>query len=163
MARQHGGDLYDFANMTDDEIRSVVVEHLREYPNIDAGWIEVTVEDGFVTLKGRVGTDSEQQVAESVIADVLGIQTFANELVVTEIHRGEAPVAADEAVVEAEDADSQIGGGMLQQSDTADHLVEHEEEEAYGTHDMQSAIRDGTTYTPPDHPVGDGYDSRENH
>ena len=37
MARQRsGGDLFDFGNMSDDEIREVVLEHLRESPNLGA-------------------------------------------------------------------------------------------------------------------------------
>ena len=67
MARQHGGELFDFSDMTDDEIRQVVIEHFREYPNIDANAIEVTVRNGHVMLEGRVGTDAEVQVASAVL------------------------------------------------------------------------------------------------
>lgn len=163
MAREYGGDLYDLSNMTDAEIRDLVVQQLNEYPNIDAGWIDVQVKDSFVTLSGTVGTDAEYQVAESVLDDVIGIDDYSNELVVSEIHRGEASEAADEAIADEEETEAQIGGGMLQQSDTADHLEEDLEQETYGTHDVGEAIRDGVPYVPPDRPVGDGYDSRENH
>jgi hypothetical protein len=163
MATQYGGDLYDFPNMSDDEIREVIVEHLREYPNLDAGWIDVDVRDGFVTLSGRVGTDSEVQVAESVLDDVLGLDNYSNELVVDELHRGELSEAADEAVVQSAEVDDQEGDRHPQQSDTADHLEEDLDSQTYGTHDMGEAIREGTPYTPPDRPVADGYDSRETH
>lgn len=163
MARQHGGDLFDFSQMTDDEIRSIVVEQLREYPNVDAGWIDVYVKEGFVTLSGRVGTDTERRVAEAVVHDVLGLQNYSNELVVDELHRGELPEAADEAAVAEAEIDDQIGDVYLQTSDTADHLMENLESETFGTHDLGTAIRDGTPYTPPDRPGSDGYDSRENH
>ncbi len=163
MARQFGGDLYDFDNMTDDEIRQVVVEHLREYPNLDADWIDVAVDDGFVTLSGRVGTDGEVQVAESVVGDVLGLRDYSNELMVDELHRGQAPEAADEAVVQDEEVDGSLGEPARNQSDTAAHLVENLEEETYGTHDVGEAIQDGLPYIPPDRPTGSGYDSRENH
>jgi hypothetical protein len=163
MARQHGGELYDFEQMTDDEIRSVVVEHLREYPNLDAGWIDVRVRDGRVTLGGQVGTDSERLVAEEVVHDVLGIQNYANELVIDELHRGELPEAADEAATLEEEIDDQVGDVELQQSDTAEHLMENLDAETYGTHDLGTSIRDGTPYVPPDRPVADGYGSGENH
>lgn len=163
MARQFGGDVYDFDNMTDDEIRQVVVEHLREYPNLDAGWIDVAVKDGFVTLSGRVGTDGEVQVAESVIGDVLGLESYANELVVDELHRGERSEAADEAVVQDEEVEENSGEPARNQSDTAAHLAENLEDEMYGTHDVGEAIQDGLPYVPPDRPTSDGYDSRENH
>jgi hypothetical protein len=163
MAREYGGDLYDLSNMTDEEIRDLVVQQLREYPNIDAGWIDVHVKDGFITLSGSVGTDSEYQVAEAVLDDVLGIDDYSNELVVNELHRGEAPFAADEAIVQDEEVDDQLGETNPQQSDTADHLVEDLEQQTYGTHDVGTAVRDGTPYVPPDRPIADGYDSRENH
>lgn len=163
MARQFGGDLYDFANMTDDEIRQVIVEHLREYPNLDADWIDVAVADGFVTLTGRVGTDGEIRVAEAVIDDVLGIENYSNELVVDELHRGETPAGADEANAQDQEVDEQRGEPLDQQSDTAAHLQEDLESATYGTHDVGEAIRDGDAYTPPDRPVADGYTSRENH
>lgn len=163
MARQNGGDLYDLSDMTDDEIRELVVQQLREYPNVDADWIDVQVNDGFVTLAGRVGTDGEVQVAESVVHDVLGIERYANELIVDELHRVEGPEAADELLAYEEEAEGQLGDGDRHQSDTASHLVEDLESQSFGTHDMGQAIQEGATYIPPDRPVGDGYGSREDH
>lgn len=163
MAREHGGDLYDFDQMTDDEIREIVVEHLREYPNLDAGWIDVQVKDGFVTLSGRVGTDGEVRVAEAVVDDVLGIDSYSNELVVDELHRQELSEASDEATAEEEEVDGNLRGSMLQQSDTAEHLTSSLDAETFGTRDMGTAIRDGAPYSPPDGPVADGYASGEDH
>mgnify|MGYP006146229811 CR=1 FL=1 len=48
MATEHGGDLYDLSHMTDEEIRELVVQQLREYPNVDAEWIDVQVKDGVI-------------------------------------------------------------------------------------------------------------------
>jgi hypothetical protein len=164
MARDFS-DLYDFSSMTDDEIYDVVVQELSEYPNLDTGWIEVTVHGGHVTLAGRVGSDAEVRVAEQVVGEVLGIESLTNNLVVDELHRETLPEAADEAAAEADELDDQLGGSTQQdnQSDTASHLVEDLEAETYGTHDMQEAIEEGTAYEPPDRPVADGYESRENH
>lgn len=163
MARDYGADRLDFEDMDDDELRSLVLEQLREYPNLDAGWIDVDVKEGFVTLSGRVGTDNEVRVAESVLHEALGIEDYSNELIVDELHRGERSEAADVAAMEEQEVDSQLGEAAHQQSDTAEHIAEDLEEQTYGTHDMGSAIRDGTAYTPPDRPIADGYTSRENH
>ena len=57
-------DPYDFTGMSDDEIYDVVVEHLGEYPQLDMGWVDVSVRGGRVTLSGRVASDAE--VAERV-------------------------------------------------------------------------------------------------
>lgn len=164
MARQHGGDLFDFENMSDDEIRGVVVEHFREYPNLDDAGVEITVRNGHVTLSGRVGTDAEVQEAEAVLDDVLGLDDYTNNLVVDESARYQLPEAADDAAAAGEALDDQLGGDTdEQQTDTAEHLEENLDSQTYGTHDVGEAIRDGATYIPPDRPVSDGYDSRENH
>jgi hypothetical protein len=164
MASEHGGDLFDLSVMSDDDIRELVVQQLREYPNVDADWIDVQVKDGFVTLSGRVGTDNEIQVAEAVLHDVIGIETFSNELVVDELHRAESAEAIDDWLAEEEESNDQLSGGAeSQQSDTAEHLVEDLESASFGTHDVGEAIQDGVPYVPPDRPVGDGYTSRENH
>ena len=163
MAREHGGDLFDFGNMTDDEIRRTVVEHLREYPNLDAEAIDVTVRDGHVVLEGRVGTDAEVQVAASVLDDVLGIEDYSNDLLVDEAYRYTLPEAADDAEAALEALDDQFSTSDDQQSDTAEHLQEDVESETFGSHDVGTSVRDGTTYIPPDRPVSDGYGSREDH
>lgn len=165
MARDDFTNLYDFTTMTDDEIYEVVVQHLGEYPEIDAGWIEVNVSGGHVTLSGRVGSDGEVQVAEKILVEILGVEEFTNELMVDELHRGERPLAADDAFTEEEEIDDQLGEGSGggQHSDTAEHLVEDLESLSFGTHDMQTAIEEGASYQPPDRPIPDGYGSRESH
>jgi hypothetical protein len=163
MARDRDRELYDFQNMTDAELREVVLEQLRDAPNIDADDLDVDVLDGHVTLSGRVGTDAEVQVAIALVDDVLGLDRYSSEIFVDEIRRGDVPVAADDASDFHEEVDSQIGDPSDQQSDTAEHLMEDLDAETFGTHDMGKAIQDGNTYIPPDRPVGDGYGSREEH
>lgn len=162
MAREYAGDLYDFENMSDSEIREVVLDHLREDSNLDAADIDVDVRNGAVTLSGRVGTDSEVQIAENVVDDVLGIDDVNNELVVDELRRDQAPEGADEEVAELE-AHEPEGLQARQQSDTAEHINENIAERSFGTESVEAAIRDGVPYSPPDQPTADGYDSRENH
>lgn len=163
MAQDFDELFFDFENMTDDEIYDVVQQQLQEYPNIDPGWIEIEVKDGFVTVSGRVGTDSEKQVVEKIIVETMGISTFSNELVVDELVRGDVPEAADEAAAYEAEFDDHLGGGTGNQSDTAAHLVENLDAEMFGTHDMQAAIEDGNAYEPPDRPIADGYGSEEAH
>jgi hypothetical protein len=156
---------FDFSEMSDDEIYELVIQHLGEYPELDVGWMEVTVRGGHVTLGGRVSSDGEVQIAEKALVDVLGLDEtrFTNDLVVDELHRGEMPEAADEAVVADQETDDQLGETAYDQSDTAEHLVENLESLTYGTHDVGTAIEEGTAYEPPDRPVADGYGSREDH
>ncbi|HKP75630.1 MAG TPA: BON domain-containing protein [Longimicrobiaceae bacterium] len=156
---------FDFTEMTDDEIYDLVVQHLGEYPELDLGWIDVAVRSGHVTLSGSVSSDGEVQIAEKALLDVLGLsqESFTNELVVDELHRGEHSEAADDAVTEELEADDQLGSPNLNQSDTAEHLVEDLDALSYGTHDVGAAVQEGASYEPPDRPVPDGYGSREAH
>src|SRR3954453_19697083 len=91
---------FDFSEMSDDEIYDLVVQHLGEYPELDVGWMEVAVRSGHVTLGGRLSSDGKVQIAEKARLDVLGLpqESFTNDLVVDELHRGQAPEAADDAV-----------------------------------------------------------------
>ncbi len=163
MAGRYTGDIFDFSGMTDDELYDVVVQHLQEHPEVDSEWVEVRVKDGHVTLSGRVGSDSEISVAEQVITEILGLQEFTNELMVDELHRGEMPEAADDAVTQDLEVEAQYGETNENQSDTAAHLVEDLGAQTYGTHSVTEAVNDGATYSPPDRPMGDGYGSRESH
>jgi len=163
MAGRYRGDIFDFSGMADDELYDVVVQQLREHPEVDEGWIRVDVRDGHVTLSGRVGSDSEVSVAEQVVTEILGIEQFTNELVVDELHRGEMPEAADDAVTQDLEVDAQYGETNENQSDTASHLVENLDAQTYGTHSVTEAVDDGAAYIPPDRPLGEGYGSREDH
>lgn len=163
MADDYSGDINDLTNLTDDEVRGVVMEHLREQENLDADDIDVRVQDGAVTLTGRVGTDAEVQIAGELLDDVLGLDNYSNDLVVDEVRRGTTSVDDDLLLAAPGAGEDQLGGSDLQQSDTAEHLIEDLDAETLGTHDVSRAIQDAAAYRPPDEPVGDGYGSRENH
>lgn len=156
-------DLYDLENLDDDEIASLILEELGEYPEIDPDAIDVDVEDGFVTLTGRVGTEYELQVIEQVVSDVLGISNYSNELVLDELVRIEYPAGADDAVAEDEEVEAPFGEEGLVTESTAEHLFEDVEGQAYGRHDHTRALERGETYEAPDRPMQEGSWSEENH
>ena len=156
MANDFSGDVRDFSSMTDDELRDVVLTHLRGDPNINPDEIDVVVSEGAVALRGRVGTDTEVEVATSLLDDVLGLDNFANELMVD-------PLRRDARNAEDGEDDGVLPDPANQQSDTADHLVEDLESETFGTEDASQSVRDGSPYTPPEGPFADGYGSREDH
>src|SRR5690606_21646099 len=156
-------DLYDLENLDDDELASLILEELGEYPEIDPDAIDVDVQDGFVTLTGRVGTEYELQVVEQVLSDVLGIANYSNELVVDELARIEYLAGADDAVAEDEEIEAQYGEEGRRTEPTAEHLLEDVAGQAYGTHDYQRALETGETYEAPDRPIQEGSWSEENH
>jgi hypothetical protein len=155
--------MLDTEGLSDDELYDLIIQQFNEQPELDTGWIDVSVRNGLVTLSGRVGTDSEVRTAENILSDVLGIREFANELIVDELHREMAPEAADDAAAADREVDDQRGERNMSTEDSAQHLIEDLDGQTFGTHDLQSAIQDGIPYVPPDRPMADGYGSGEDH
>src|SRR5687768_1526118 len=100
-----GDFLNDIENLSDRELGDLVREHLEASTALDIDDITVRVEDGVVVLEGRVGDAGEEQVAEHVLTDILGITKFRNELVADPIRRAESPIAMDEHLAEEERTD----------------------------------------------------------
>lgn len=169
MAGDYEG-MFDLDGMTDDEVQGLVRQLLQEYDTIDADNVLARVRDGVLHVSGRVGTESERRIVDHVITDVVGLREFVNDLVVDPIRRDTEPEAADDhlADVEARGEDQLGGTDAINTEPTAEHL-EHQDPESlnarlYGTHDVGRAIREGTSYEPPDTPtpegLGDDADSR---
>lgn len=159
-------DLYDIEDMDDAELQELILQELDEFPELDPDLLDVSVENGRVTIEGRVGTEQEAQQVEQLVTDVLGIGHFTNAMVVDELVRGQYSEEPEEAAVEDEEVDDQLGeheGEEAQATESSDHLEEDLAGDAYGTHDVQDAIEKGQSYEPPDRPLQMGVRSRENH
>jgi hypothetical protein len=152
-------DLHDLDDLSDDELRELVISQLAAHPGVDPDDISVTVEDGVVHLEGRVGTDAERQVAEHVVTDVLGIEQWENEIFVDPIRRADSPEAVDEHLAEEDATEGLLlGDRAMPLSDESEHLSEDVElrVHAFGTTDVQAAISEGATYIPPQQPTPEG-------
>jgi osmotically-inducible protein OsmY len=66
--------------MTDWEIRKNVEEELNFEPSVNAAEIGVAINDGIVTLTGRVDSYWEKTAAEEAAARVAGVKAVVNEL-----------------------------------------------------------------------------------
>jgi osmotically-inducible protein OsmY len=66
--------------MTDKQLQQDVLRALDWEPSIDAADIGVTVDEGVVTLKGRVRTFAEKSAAERVVLKVFGVKALANDI-----------------------------------------------------------------------------------
>jgi len=66
--------------MTNRELKEQVLNALDWEPSIDAGEIDVWVEENVVTLRGRVGSYAQKLAAERVTLGVYGVQGVANDL-----------------------------------------------------------------------------------
>ena len=152
-------NLHDIADLSDRELRDVIRSHLRAHNGLDADYITVQVQDGAVTLEGRVGTDNERRVAERVLTDVLGIARVNNSLVVQAMHRAESPLDIDDHLIEEERMDGLLlGDRAVPLSPEAEHLEEDLDARLGGTSDVGKSIEEGTPWIPPESPTPEGLD-----
>lgn len=155
--------IFDIEDLDDDELRDLVVQELREVPEIDIDLISIDVQQGRVSVSGRVGTEQERQQVEQVLTDVLRVESVSNEIVIDELVRGERSEAADDAVAEDFEADPALGSGARRTTDEAAHLDPDIGAELYGTRNPMQATGEGTAWTPPDRPIQEGTWSDEQH
>jgi len=73
----------------DSQLQHDVLAELEYEPMIDAAEIGVSVEDGIVTLNGRVRNFAELWTAERAVLRVAGVKAVANEIEVRMISGGE--------------------------------------------------------------------------
>lgn len=156
-------DVEGLDQLNDRDLRERIEQEFEEYPELEGALVEVRVDQGQVTLAGRVGSESEYQQLEHIVTDVLGIKDVSNELVVDELVRAEYSEAADEARAQRIRAGGPAAAASDATSDTADHLLEDTASEQFGTRDMREAIERGHSYQPPPGPIQEGTESRENH
>jgi len=155
-------DIHDLDDLSDDELRELVRDHLRDHAGIDADDISVSASEGRVTLSGRVGTEGELRIAERVLTDTLGIAEVDNQLVVDAIRRAESPVAIDDHLAD-EDAHAGLLLGEMPSPVPPEttQLAEDLDAQLFGTVDMQAAIEGGASYSPPTSPTPEGMDGTE--
>jgi hypothetical protein len=147
MARDYE-DLHDLDDLSDDELRRLVRNHLRAHHALDINDITVHVEGGEVRLTGRVGTEGEARIAERVLTDTLGIENVQNELVVDPLRRAESPEDLEEHLVDEEERGGLLlGDRPVPLSPEAEHLEEDLDGRLFGTKDVQKSIADGMTWT----------------
>lgn len=160
MARDYE-DVHDLDDLSDDELRGLVREHLAAHNALDIDEITVQVENSVVVLGGRVGTDGERLIAEHIVTDLLGAQRCRNEIFVDPTRRALSPEAIDETLVE-EDKESglQLGDRPLPLSPEAETTEENLDAELFGTTDVGRAIQDGTPWVPPESPTQEGFTGR---
>lgn len=150
-------DTYDLENLSDRELRDLVREHLEASTALDIDDITVRIEDGVVVLEGRVGDAGEEQVAEHVLTDILGITNYRNELVSDPNRRAESPMAIDDHLAEEDRTEGLLlGDRSVSLTDESEHLADSAEVESEGTSDVGTAIEGGRPWIPPESPTPEG-------
>jgi len=154
-------DINNLDDLSDDELRGLVRDHLAAHNALDIDDLTVRVEDGTVILGGRVGTDGERLVAEHVVSDVIGAQKYRNEIFVDPNRRAESPEAVDEHLVDEDRREGLLlGDRPVPLNPEAEHRHEDIDSELYGTTDVGHAIEDGTSWIPPESPTQEGLTGR---
>ena len=155
-------DVNDIDDLSDDELRGLVREHLAADSALDIDDLTINVEDGRVILDGRVGTDEERRIAEHIVTDVLGIEEYENNIFVDPVRRALSPEAADDNLVEEEATEGRLLGdrpvGISPEAETA---TEDLDAELYGTTDVGHAIEEGTPWIPPEAPTPEGFPGQD--
>lgn len=149
----------EIANLTDDELRMLVIGELKSRNAFDADDIAVHVKRGNVRVAGRVGTDQEVRIVDHILTDVLNLKDVKNQLVVDALRRAESPEAIDEHLVdEDEHAGLLLGDKAGQQDPEAEHLVVDRNLNPRATHDVSQAIEAAEPWIPPEGPTPEGED-----
>lgn len=86
---------------SDERIHEDVCERLTEHPAIDASDIEVTVNDGDVTLTGRVESRAVKHLTEVMVETVSGVKEVHNQLRVARLEENDGPYPPSEERREA--------------------------------------------------------------
>lgn len=150
-------NLHNIDDLSDRELRDLVRSQLRAHNGLDADYITVQVDDGNVTLEGRVGTDYERRVAEHVLTDVLGLKSVRNDLVVQAIHRAESPLDIEDHLVDDERSEGLLlGDRPVPLNPESEGVHEDLDTRLYGTTDVGKAISEGTAWIPPESPTQEG-------
>lgn len=155
-------DAVNLDQMEDGEVRDLVRQRLDEDAKFDVDLVDIEVDGGLITVEGRVGTEGERQRVEQALS-ALGAREYANNVVVDENVRAQRADAADTARAEDAAAEASLGEAGKTTSDTAEHLRPNEAGDLYGTKDVQEAIQEGRSYSPPDGPVQEGVRGDERH
>jgi len=157
-------DVHDLDDLSDDELRGLVREHLASDSALDIDDLSIRVKGGHVILDGRVGTDEERRIAEHIVTDVLGVEDYENNIFVDPVRRATSPEAVDDSLADEDATEGRLLGdrAVSMRPELADSL-ENEDEDAqlYGTTDIGHAIEEGTSWIPPEGPTPEGFPGQD--
>jgi hypothetical protein len=152
----------EIRNLSDDELKRYILDEFRSQKAFDVDDIDVWVNDGFVRLSGRVGTDEELRIVDHVMSDVISVGNFDNQIVIDEIRRATSPEAIDEHLAdEDEHAGLLLGDAPRPLSPEAEHLADMGSDDSMGTHDLHEAIESAEPWIPPESPTPEGVGGQE--
>ena len=144
-------DSQNIDDLEDGELRRLVLDRFAEHRGLDVDDITVSVLGGSIVLEGRVGTVGEQEIADHILTDVVGATRFRNNLVVDPMRRAESPEPIDEHLADEEAHEGLLlGDREIPMSAESEHLAKDQDDELFGTAEVQKAIEDAAPWIPPE-------------
>lgn len=83
--------MIDIQDMTDEEILEAIQEAFEEDGRLPMNYINIEVNDGSVTVAGRVSSEEETQIVDDIMKDTLKITDYQNKVWVDETLTYEDP------------------------------------------------------------------------
>lgn len=124
-----------FAERTDADLAKAVVNALRWHAGIPAGNLDVTVSNGWVTLKGEVEYGSQKREAGHALESLSGIKGVTNLIVVkprvspTDLRQGIEKAFRRNAELDAQHISVEVNGSKVILHGTVRYYVEKKEAE----------------------------------
>ena len=147
----------EIQNLSDAELKRYILTEFASQKAFDVNDLDVSVNDGFVRLTGRVGTEAELRIIDHVLSDVISVRNYKNEVVVDELRRATSPEAIDEHIADEEERGGLLLGDVPRPfSPEAEHLADMAPDDSVGTHDVQEAIESAEPWIPPESPTPEG-------
>jgi osmotically-inducible protein OsmY len=66
--------------LSDDSIHDQVIRKLANDPDVKGGALQIDVQQGVVTIRGKVETDKQRQKAEKLARKISGVKKVINEI-----------------------------------------------------------------------------------
>ncbi|EKD42642.1 MAG: hypothetical protein ACD_73C00075G0005 [uncultured bacterium] len=65
-------------DLSDEEIIEAIMEGLKEDPRVDVSYLKLEIIKGIPVINGRVASDDQIQAIDEIMADVLEIEKYEN-------------------------------------------------------------------------------------
>ena len=115
----------EIQNLSDDELRELVIDQLRDEPMLHGDSIGVGAQAGKVIVTGMVGTEEEFRILDHFLTDVVGLSDIQNDVVIDELYRALSPVAMDEHLADEERHEGlMLGDKPSQFTAESEHLAD---------------------------------------
>jgi RNA polymerase-binding transcription factor DksA len=75
----------EYRNLSDEELRMVILEHLRNDGRVDIEELKISCRKGVVCLEGVIPSESERQILLQILTDVMGLRSIIDRLQTNEL------------------------------------------------------------------------------